>query len=62
MYQDGFPGTDFDLMHVVRSKQAVMVELEGLREARREYGERALPHGSVFAARHGERTYLQGHK
>ena len=58
MYQDGFPGTDFDLMHVVRSKQAVVVELEGLREARREYGERALPHRSVFAARHSEGTYL----
>ena len=58
MYQDGFPGTDFDLMHVVWSKQAVVVELEGLREARRKYGERALPHRSVFAVRHGERTYL----
>ena len=62
MYQDGFPGTGLDFVHVVRSKQAVMVELEGLREARREYGERPLPHGSVVAARHGERTYLQGHK
>ena len=58
VYEDGLPGTGFNLVHVVRSQEAVVVKSERLREARREYGERALPHRSVFAVRHGERTYL----
>ena len=58
MHEDGFPAADFNLMHHVWSQNAVVVESERLREARREYGERALPHRSVFAARHSEGTYL----